>query len=179
MNRRWLVLLLLLGLSLALVLFGDKTPSAAAALVVRTLERQRAPLPSTKTATATAQPVLTPTARDALWDAPETRAPIVDLFAAHDWNPPAAAASSPAEPPGPASAAAPVVPPPLPFTYLGKRLEDATWEAFLGHGDRTLIVREGSMIDGTYRVESIKPPLLVLTYVPLAQQQTLAVGGTE
>jgi len=120
-----------------------------------------------------------PARREALWTDPQTREPIIDLFAARDWSPPPApAASSPAEPPKPVVAAAPSVPP-LPFTYLGKRLENSSWEAFLGQGDQTLIVREGTVIDGTYRVESIKPPLLVLTYIPLEQQQTLAVGGAD
>jgi hypothetical protein len=35
---------------------------------------------------------------------------------------------------------------------------------------------KGAVLDGTYRVESIAPPVLTLTYLPLNQQQQLNIG---
>ena len=66
-------------------------------------------------------------------------------------------------------------------TYLGRRkkLEDAVWEVYLSKDDHTFIVREKSVVDTNYRVESIKPPTLTLTYLPLNQMQTLSIGGAD
>ena len=66
--------------------------------------------------------------------------------------------------------------PPLPFVYLGKKMEDGHWEAYLSQGERLLIVRAHSLIDDSYRVEAIAPPTLQFTYLPLQQMQTLAIG---
>ncbi|WP_413345644.1 hypothetical protein [Massilia sp. CT11-108] len=67
--------------------------------------------------------------------------------------------------------------PPLPFTFIGKSVGDGAWEVYLARGDRTYVVREkGAVIDGTYRVESIAPPVLTLTYLPLNQVQQLNIG---
>lgn len=98
---------------------------------------------------------------------------IAGLFGTQSWTPP--------PPPPPVNAGPPPPPtaPELPFTFLGKKNEDAKWEVYLAHGDTTLIVQEKSVIEGTYRVDSIKPPLLTLTYLPMNQQQTLPIGGTE
>jgi len=94
-----------------------------------------------------------------------------NLFGPQSWTPPPVPVK--AEPPPPPTA------PALPFTYLGKKREDASWEVYLAHGDTTLIVREQSMIEENYRVDSIKPPVLTLTYLPLNQSQTLQIGGAD
>jgi len=62
---------------------------------------------------------------------------------------------------------------------LGKKLEDGGWQVFLGRQDRTYIVKSQDVIEGTYRVESIAPPSLVFTYIPLNERQVLAIGGSE
>jgi hypothetical protein len=67
----------------------------------------------------------------------------------------------------------------LPYTFLGQKLEDGAWEVYLAHGDQTFIVHEKSMIEDIYQVESIKPPTLTLTYMPLKQTQTLTIGGAN
>lgn len=94
------------------------------------------------------------------------------LFARHDWTPPPPPPSNapPPAPPPPPSA------PPLPFTYLGKSLQDGVWEIYLARGERTYLVRDGITIDGTYRVDAIRPPVLTLTYLPLGQAQQLNIG---
>jgi hypothetical protein len=71
------------------------------------------------------------------------------------------------------------VAPSVPFTYLGKKAADGTWEVYLARGDDTLIVRERSLIDSTYRVEEIKPPTMKLVYLPLKLVQTLDIGDAD
>jgi hypothetical protein len=90
------------------------------------------------------------------------------------------AVAPPPPPPAPAEvpAAAPSLPP-LPFTYLGKKYENAKWEVYLGIGDQTYFVREGSVIEQNYAVNSIRPPTMTLTYLPLKQLQTLTIGGVD
>jgi hypothetical protein len=94
------------------------------------------------------------------------------FFGSQNWNPPPPPPAKPIAPPPPTA-------PALPFAFLGKKLEDASWEVYLGRGDNTLIVHEKSEIDGIYRVESIKPPTLTLTYLPLNQMQTMPIGGAD
>jgi len=92
-----------------------------------------------------------------------------EVFGRHDWAPPPPPPAQPAPPPPPSA-------PPLPFTYIGKSVGQGAWEVYLARGDRTYIVREEDVIDGTYRVESIAPPLMTLTYLPLKQVQQLNIG---
>lgn len=92
-----------------------------------------------------------------------------DLFATTDWSPP----------PPPRKATNPLpqpMAPALPFVFLGKRLAGAEWEVFLSKGNSTFIVRAGQTLDESYRVDSIQPPQMSLTYMPLNQTQTIAVG---
>jgi hypothetical protein len=99
-----------------------------------------------------------------------------DLFPPQDWRAPPSVPAAAA--PRRAAPSAPPVPvaPPLPFTVLGKKLEDGRWEVFLATRERTYVVRESDTIERAYRVESIAPPALVLTYLPLGERQTLAIG---
>ena len=96
------------------------------------------------------------------------------VFGRQDWTPP------PPPPPPPSSEPPPPPPPPsappLPFTYIGKSLQDGAWEVYLARGERAYLVRENAVIDGTYRVVAIKPPVLTLTYLPLDQVQQLNIG---
>jgi hypothetical protein len=92
------------------------------------------------------------------------------LFGSKDWAP----ALPPViqTPPPPAA-------PALPFTYLGKKLEDGRWEVYLSRGEQTYIVRDNSMMDGLYRVDSINPPTMHVVYLPLNLSQTIAIGGIQ
>jgi len=93
------------------------------------------------------------------------------LFASTTWTPPPKpAAVAPAPPPAA---------PPLPFTYIGKRLEDGAWQVYVSRGDQTLIMREQQTIDGTYRIDAVKPPQMILTYLPMNEQQTMSIGAGE
>lgn len=94
-----------------------------------------------------------------------------DLFASGGWQPPVPVITPP---PLPAPTA-----PPLPFTFLGKKLESGTWEVFLVRGEQSFVVRTGTLIENIYRVEAITPPTLTMTYLPLSEKQTLAVGDSQ
>jgi hypothetical protein len=174
--RHALLALALTGAGL-LAAFGDRTPDGAiaepverhAAAVVRTPAPAPAPAaPAAKAPDAPAgQPILALVPRDTLIgdsDAAFGQGQNgAGPFAHQDWTPP--------PPPPPPTA------PPLPFTFIGKSVGDGAWEVYLARGDRTYVVREkGAVIDGTYRVESIAPPVLTLTYLPLNQVQQLNIG---
>jgi hypothetical protein len=95
-----------------------------------------------------------------------------DAFPVRDWRPPRSPAARPGPPPK-------AVAPRLPFTVLGKKLEDGAWHVFLGRDERILVVKTLDTIDNAYRVDEIRPPVMTLTYLPLQQQQLVAIGGGE
>lgn len=166
MTPRHIVLASALAAAAALVLFGDGTPQDA---VAEPAARPAAAMASTHRATskpALPEPILRLEPRAGLVDGP---AGAGDAFATRDWTPPPPPA--PPEPPPPAPVA-----PPLPFTFIGKALEEGAWEVYLAKGERTYVVRDKDLVDGSYRVESIKPPLMTLTYLPLGQIQQLNIG---
>jgi hypothetical protein len=78
--------------------------------------------------------------------------------------------------PPPSAPAPPPSAPPLPFVYMGK-LENADGTTvFLIQGDRNLVVKQGEVIDQTYRVDSVTSTEIMLVYLPLGQRQVLALG---
>lgn len=94
------------------------------------------------------------------------------VFLGQSWNPP------PPPPPPASSMQAPPPPmaPPLLFVYIGKAVADGAWEVYLARADKTYVVRNQTVIDGTYRVERIAPPLMSVTYLPLNQLQQINIG---
>ncbi|MFC0398996.1 hypothetical protein [Paraburkholderia rhizosphaerae] len=99
------------------------------------------------------------------------------LFGSRSWMPalPSVAPVGAEVPPLPPIPVAPS----MPFTYIGKKAADGTWEVYLSRGDETVIVRDQSVIDANYRVEAIKPPTMTLIYVPLKTVQTIDIGGAD
>lgn len=99
------------------------------------------------------------------------------------------ASTSFAPPPPPAPPPAPVVPPPpppppkapaLPFTFVGMVEQGAGKpQAFLARGDALFIVAAGDVIEEKYRVESLSPASVVMTYLPLTEQQVLNASGSS
>ena len=166
-----------LVLAAGLVVFGDNTPDEA---VVEPIERApaspavaAAPVPDAAPAAKDGAPaILRLVDRETLIGGDERFGQDGSaVFGRQDWTPP--------PPPPPPAAAAPPPPPsapPLPFTFIGKSLQDGSWEIYLARGDRTHSVRENTVIDGTYRVDAIRPPILTLTYLPLNQVQQLNIG---
>lgn len=173
MKHRHLLLAAALVAAAGLAVFGDKTPSTEVAEPVA-----RAPAaPSTQQSrdrplAATDSPVilrLQPREKLIGNSADLFGARENEVFGRHDWTPPPPPPAKPAPPPPPSA-------PPLPFTFIGKSVGQGMWEVYLARADRTYIVREQDVVDGTYRVESIAPPLMTLTYLPLNQVQQLNIG---
>lgn len=192
MKDRRLLWLLLLGVAAWLALFGDKTPPDSGEVVAPTPNRmQDRPDAARRSATRPAAArhdgqaaqsdlaqsdleVLPLLARDQLIPAVAKDHQGRDLFAAVDWTP------APPPPPPPARKPAKLPPPtapPLPFVYLGKKLEAGQWEAYLGRGEELFIARQGVTLAGQYQVQSIGPTTLTLIYLPLKQPQTISIGG--
>jgi hypothetical protein len=178
---------LMLGAALAgaalLAIFGDRSPDSEVAEAVERAPGVRAPAPApmpvsaaVASARAASEPaggprILALLPREALiGDSDEQfRQGDNPVFGHQDWTPP------PPPPPPPAPAPPPSAPP-LPFTFIGKSVADGAWEVYLARGDRTYVVRDQTVIDGTYRVDAIAPPVLTLTYLPLNQVQQLNIG---
>ncbi|RYF04169.1 MAG: hypothetical protein EOO78_05150 [Oxalobacteraceae bacterium] len=183
----------------ALVLFGDRAPDDAVAEAVVRPAAASAPAAAgvaagaasaqpqaalvrsadpARTDTGKRQPILALVPRDVLIadnDSGFGQAPNGAVFGSQSWVPPP-------PPPAPAQAAPPPPPPmapPLPFTFIGKSVGDGVWEVYLARGDRTYTARTNEVIDGTYRVDAIAPPILRLTYLPLNQVQQLNIGVFE
>jgi len=171
-TRHWLLAAALAGAA-ALALFGDRSADDSIAEPVARIRSGQAPA----TAHADraehrdrAEAILPLQSRATLYGTDGGKA-AATLFAGRDWTPPAPLGRAAAKPP-------PSIPP-LPFVYLGKKIEDDSWEVYLGRGEQSLIVREQSVIDGTWRVDAIKPPTMTITYLPLKQAQPLIIGGTD
>ncbi len=147
---------------------GSSTKNASSPIAILALQDrsdllgQSAPKPESKPAPKSAKGI--PPVQDLVKAEP--------LFDSQTWNPPPPPPPKPVPPPPP-------VAPPLPYLVLGKKLEDKTWEVYLARGDQTFIAREKGTLENQYRVDSIKPPTMTLTYLPLNQVQTLTIGGTD
>lgn len=170
-----------LVLAAGLVVFGDSTPEdmvaepveRAAQAPARAVTPASAPASSGAAGEIAVQRLLP---RETLIGAGEDRFGAGEnaLFARQDWTPPPPPPSNEPPPPPPPPSA-----PPLPYTFIGKSLQDGQWEVYLARGDRTYLVRDKTTIDGTYRVDAIRPPVLTLTYLPLEQVQQINIGVFE
>jgi len=162
-----------------LAFFADKTPSGDADLVVPT--RTNAATPPARAARtqneATSRPHAAnqgranPEAVLALAERlpapkPDAQRPGAQGFGARSWTPP----------PPPETPVTPTAPT-LPFSFLGKQLQAGVWQVYLAVGEDLRLARVATVIDGQYRVESIVPPLIVFTYLPLNERQTLDIGA--
>jgi hypothetical protein len=182
----------LLGAAL-LALFGDRTPDTDVAEAVERPAAAPRPVSAPAPAPAPARVAATPSAVSTknqqvlalvprevlLGDADgafgqDGNGSGAGGFGQRDWNPPPPPPQPQAAPPPP-----PPMAPPLPFTFIGKSVGDGAWEVYLARGDRTYVVRADTVIDGTYRVDAIAPPVLTLTYLPLNQVQQLNIGVFE
>ena len=182
MNPRHIAMGAALLLAAGLVLFGDNSPDSG---VAEAVERAPAAAGVTVVATARAEAPKTGSADTAILamvpravligEGDEAMGAGADVFGQQNWTPP-----PPPPPPQSARQKAPPPPPPmappLPFTYLGKAAADGQWEVYLALGDKTYVVRDKMVLDGTYRVDAIAPPNLTLTYLPLNQVQQLNIG---
>lgn len=165
-----------LAVSAWLALFADKDPQESVVEptlrpAVQTGTQQSSAPPAAATGNNRAAAILQLKPRDELIGE-DGIAGGGDLFAARHWGAPPAPAID-------ASPAAAARAPEPTFTYLGKKQEDGVWEVYLAYQDQTLIVREKSIIERTYRVDAIRPPSLVLTYLPSSRRQTVMIGEAQ
>ena len=180
MKPRHIAMAAALALAAGLAVFGDNTPEASVAEPVERARPATAPAPAPdpqpirgKVAAheKSAAAILRLVPRETLIGDDNERFGQGGnaVFGRQDWTPPP-------PPPAPAPPPPPPTAPPLPFTFIGKSLQDGVWEIYLARGERTYSVREAAVIDGTYRVDAVKPPILTLTYLPLNQVQQLNIG---
>lgn len=94
------------------------------------------------------------------------------LFGAVSWQP-----SPPPVQRAVAEAPPPPVAPPFPYAYLGGLSEDGVRTAFFTQGERVLPVKAGDTVDAVYRIDQMTEKLMTLTYLPLNQSLSLALGG--
>jgi len=173
---RWVVLLGALGVAAWLAVFGDKTPPG---VVQPPTASSRAVMAATQPASGRAAqtrnaPPLPPV--EALVDRatwPDDGEPRrADLFAPAPWM--AVAPPPVAAPPAPE---APPPPPALPaWRVVGKQRVDDQWEVFLMKDTQSLVVRQGQVLEGVWRVDRIEPPNMTITHVPSNQQHQLSIG---
>jgi hypothetical protein len=195
MKPRQIVLGAALAGAALLVMFGDRSPDAGVAEAVERAPASHRPsvavLTSAPASVAVAVPAALPAPAPASAPAAAGSGPRIlalvpretligdsddqfrqaenAVFGRQDWTPPPPPPPAPPPPPPPSA-------PPLPFTFIGKSVADGAWEIYLARGDRTYVVRDKTVIDGTYRVDAIAPPVLTLTYLPLNTVQQLNIG---
>ncbi|MGE8323360.1 MAG: hypothetical protein ACN6OX_09780 [Pseudomonas sp.] len=101
-----------------------------------------------------------------------------DLFPTQQWSKPKALATVTEQPvvAAPVVAAAPTAPA-LPFQFIGRMGERDDLQIFLQSGEKLYVVRQGDVIDDTYRLDRVSASELSLVYLPLHQSQTLSVGS--
>ena len=182
-----LAMVIALAGAAGLVLFGDKTPSSSVAEPVdrasRAPARTGSPAVAAVAAVASRAGASASASGDVMILRLVPRALLIGeagegafasgegVFGGQNWNPPP-------PPPPPVSNAAPPPPmaPPLPFTFIGKAAADGAWEVYLSRADKVYVVRTKTVIDGTYRIDAIAPPVMSLTYLPLNQVQQINIG---
>ena len=96
-----------------------------------------------------------------------------NLFSAQSWY-----VAPPPPPPAPVVYQPPPAPtaPPLPFAFMGSFRSEGGAIYYLTAGDKVYDVKVGDTLDNTYSVDGVKSGQMLLTYMPLKIQQTLAVG---
>lgn len=95
---------------------------------------------------------------------------VKDMFVAKSWY----------VPPPVSRVVAPPSAPALPFVYVGKMLEEGKSSiVFLEKQNRVFLVREGDVIDSSYRVDTINAPVMTLTYLPLDIKQIVRIGEAK
>jgi hypothetical protein len=63
--------------------------------------------------------------------------------------------------------------PPLPFTYVGKLIQDGKLAVFIGMQGRDMLIKKDETIAQTYHVDDISATEVKMTYIPLQIQQIL------
>jgi hypothetical protein len=101
-----------------------------------------------------------------------------DLFPSQRWSKPQTLATVTEQPviAAPVVVAAPTAPA-LPFQFVGRLGDRDDLQVFLQSGEKLYVVRQGDVIEDTYRLDRVSANELDLVYLPLDQSQTLSVGS--
>ena len=171
-KQRWTLYSIALALTLAAVFWNNGT-SNGAEIAQPTVSASVEPeaLPSTEPPAVRNDLI----ALDRLHREPSV-APTVDPFGPRSWQQLEEEERRAKEPPSPPP---PPQAPPVPYSYMGKMIEEDGTVVFLRTGDRSYVARLGDTIDGVWRVEKIGEQNMVLEYVPLRLKQnfSFASGG--
>ena len=89
-----------------------------------------------------------------------------DLFEAKSWY----VAPPPPPPPKPTA-------PPPPFTVLGRMIQGGRTAVFVSYGGRNQVFGVGDVVDSDWRVDAIDATQVKLTYLPLNEEKSLALGA--
>jgi len=106
-----------------------------------------------------------------------TRAASRNLFPSQRWGAAPTLAKVTEQPVQAAPQAVLPTAPALPFQFIGRLDDRQDRQVFLQHGEKLYVVRQGDVIDDTYRIEQISATELSLVYLPLHLSQTLSVGS--
>lgn len=161
-NRRIVIGCVVLGGigAAGVFLLPEKTPPAG-----RGIENQAASVP----ARSTQSPFAALPAREGL------SSQRGDLFGAPAAPPRRAAAASAQQ----SAARPPPAPPPMPYRIAGQLVRDGVPQIVLAREDRVLLVREGELLEGGYRVESISRSGVTLLYAELGTRETLPFAPSQ
>jgi hypothetical protein len=81
----------------------------------------------------------------------------------------------PAPPVAPVAEAPAPVAPPFPYRYFGRMTgPDGKALSYLVRGDKPVPVRANEMLDAEYRVDAVSDTEIVVTYLPLNEQTSIA-----
>lgn len=182
MKMRHFVMVAGLIVAAGLAFFGDKSSTSNIAEPVTREATSGKSVTENSQKVIAAQSAATKSARDSQIMALQDRETLIGssqqkksgkgLFGSQNWAPPPPPPAKPPPPPPPMA-------PPVPFSYIGKKFDGRNWEVYFMRGEKTYIVHENEILDNTYHVDSIKPPTLTLTYLPLQQVQNINIGGTD
>ena len=164
-KTRWMIIGAAFALTLAAVNWVNQTESIATAQASSTEVR---PSPATQDTAKKADTIQLNKLKRAPFDA---EAQADDPFKSKSWYVP--------PPPPKALPPPPPTAPPLPFTYLGKLDEEGVMTVFLTRQDRNYVIKAGDVIDGTYRVDTVTPSSITLTYLPLDIKQSMPLGDSN
>ncbi|WP_332769616.1 hypothetical protein [Pseudomonas koreensis] len=105
--------------------------------------------------------------------------PAGDLFAAKSWKAAPVLATVTEQAINPATVVQAPSLPPVPFQFVGRLHDRSDLQVFLQNGEKIYVVRNGDVIDDTWKITGISDLELSLVYLPLHLSQTLSVGSTQ
>ena len=85
-----------------------------------------------------------------------------------------AAQQPPPPPPPPPQEAPPPMAPPFPYAWVGRFVDEAP-RAVIAGPNGTWVLRQGEVIEGQWRLGAIGERQLTVTFLPLSQDQTVAL----